>query len=55
VDGFTNCMAQERLKREQATSTHDNFTESDASESWNLVSHIRTYSDQDEEDKTTRN
>ena len=55
MDGFINCTAQEELKHEEATSTHDNFTESHASESWNVVSHIRTYSEKDEEGKTTRN
>lgn len=54
MDGFINCTAQEQLKQEEATSTPDNFTESDGSESWNAVSHIRTFSEQDEEGKTTR-
>lgn len=55
MDGFINGIAQEQLKHEEATSIHDNFTESEASESWNVVSNIGTYSEEDEGGKTTRN
>lgn len=56
MDGFINGTAQEQLKHEGAASTRDAFTEPDYSESWNVVSNIRTYSEQDEEEgETARN
>lgn len=55
MDGFVNGTAQEQSKHKEATLTHGKFIESDTSESWNVVSNIRTYSEQDEGGKATWN
>lgn len=55
MDRFINGTAQKQLKHKEATSTHDNFIESDASGSWNVESNTRTYSEQDEGGKAAWN